>query len=167
MRRAAAPCRAGRSGNLFVLRLGCRQHPVRIRFGRPDASDAQVRNAAAAVGADDFIAALPNGYRTEVAGTGVPLSAGQRQLIALARVLLADPAVLIVDEATSSLDLPGERAVRRALRTVSADRTTLVISQRLDAAEGADRVLLLGDQGRIVADDAPDAVVGQGHPACV
>lgn len=82
-------------------------------------------------------------------------------------MLLADPAVLIVDEATSSLDLPGERAVRRALRTVSADRTTLVISQRLDAAEGADRVLLLGDQGRIVADDAPDAVVGQGHPACV
>lgn len=135
-----------------------------IRFGRPGASDAQVRDAAAAVGADDFIAALPNGYRTEVAGTGVPLSAGQRQLIALARAVLADPTVLIVDQATSLLDVPGERAVRRALQTVLAGRTTLVISQRLDAAEGADRLVVLGERGQIVADNAPGTVVGHGHP---
>ncbi|VBA61260.1 ABC transporter ATP-binding protein [Mycobacterium attenuatum] len=138
-----------------------------IRLGRPDASDAQVRDAAAAVGADDFIAALPHGYRTEVAGTGVPLSAGQRQLIALARAVLAEPAVLIVDEATSLLDVPGERAVRRALQTVLAGRTTLVISQRLDAAEGADRLVVLGEHGQIVADNAPGAAVGHGHPKWV
>ena len=86
-----------------------------IRFGRPDATDEQIRAAAAAVGADRFIAALPDGYDTDVASRGGRLSAGQRQLVAFARAFLADPAVLILDEATSSLDIPSERMVQRAL----------------------------------------------------
>ncbi len=87
-----------------------------IRFGRPDATDDEIRAAAAAVGADAFIEALPDGYDTDVAKRGGRLSAGQRQLVAFARAFLADPAVLILDEATSSLDIPSERMVQRALR---------------------------------------------------
>ena len=102
-----------------------------IRFGRPDATDDEVRAAAAAVGADRFIDALPDGYDTDVAKRGGRLSAGQRQLVAFARAFLADPAVLILDEATSSLDIPSERMVQRALETVLADRTALVIAHRL------------------------------------
>jgi ATP-binding cassette, subfamily B, bacterial len=126
-----------------------------IRFGRPDATDAQVREAAAMVGADRFIAALPDGYHTDVANRGGRLSAGQRQLVALARALLADPAVLIVDEATSSLDIPSERMVQRALQTVLADRTAFVIAHRLATVQVADRVLVL-EHGRIVEDGVPD-----------
>jgi ATP-binding cassette, subfamily B, bacterial len=121
-----------------------------IRFGRPDATDEQVEAAAATVGADRFIGALPEGYRTSVT-RGVRLSAGQRQLIALARAFLADPAVLIVDDATSSLDAPSERMVQRALATVLADRTALVIAHRLSTFAVADRVLVL-QHGRIVED---------------
>ena len=128
-----------------------------IRIGRPGATDAEVRAAAAAIGADRFIDALPDGYRTEVTNGGVGLSAGQRQLIALARVLLTDAAVLIVDEATSALDIASERMVRRALATVFAGRTALVVAHRPDATEGADRVLVLGQQGRILED------LGQGR----
>ena len=86
-----------------------------IRFGRPDATDDEMRAAAAAVGADQFIDGLPDGYDTDVAKRGGRLSAGQRQLVAFARAFLADPAVLILDEATSSLDIPSERMVQRAL----------------------------------------------------
>ncbi len=123
-----------------------------IWVGRPGATGAEVRAAASAIGADEFIAALPDGYQTEVTNGGVALSAGQRQLIALARALLADSAVLIVDEATSSLDLGAERAVQRALHTVLAGRTALVIANRPEAVPGADRVLVLGERGEIVAD---------------
>jgi ATP-binding cassette, subfamily B, bacterial len=123
-----------------------------IRVGRPGATGAEVRAAASAIGADEFIAALPDGYQTEVTNGGVALSAGQRQHIALARALLADSAVLIVDEATSSLDLGAERTVQRALHTVLAGRTALVIANRPDAVPGADRVLVLGERGEIVAD---------------
>ncbi|HYB81589.1 MAG TPA: ABC transporter ATP-binding protein [Mycobacterium sp.] len=126
-----------------------------IRFGRPDATDKQVRDAAVTVGADRFIGALPDGYRTDVASRGVRLSAGQRQLIALARAFLADPAVLIVDEATSSLDASSERMVQRALATVLADRTALVIAHRPAMVAVADRVLVL-EHGRIVEDGPPD-----------
>ncbi|HTQ16279.1 ABC transporter ATP-binding protein [Mycobacterium sp.] len=115
-----------------------------IRIGRPGATDAEVRAAAAAIGADRLIDALPDGYRTEVTNGGVGLSAGQRQLIALARVFLADTPVLIVDEATSALDSASRRLVRRALATVRAGRTTIVMAHRSDAVQGADRVLLLG-----------------------
>jgi len=132
-----------------------------IRFGRPDATDVEVRAAAAAVGADDFITALPDGYDTDVAKRGGRLSAGQRQLIAFARAFLADPAVLILDEATSSLDIPSERLVQRALRTVLADRTALIIAHRLSTVAIADRVLVL-EHGRIVEDGPPEALIGSG-----
>jgi ATP-binding cassette, subfamily B, bacterial len=132
-----------------------------IRFGRPDATDDEIRSAATAVGADRFIDALPNGYDTDVAKRGGRLSAGQRQLIAFARAFLADPAVLILDEATSSLDIPSERKVQRALRTVLADRTALVIAHRLSTVQIADRVLVL-DHGRIVEDGPPDELIARG-----
>ncbi|MCG5431116.1 ABC transporter ATP-binding protein/permease [Mycobacterium sp. MYCO198283] len=130
-----------------------------IRFGRPDASDDEVRAAATAVGADGFIVGLPNGYDTDVAKRGGRLSAGQRQLIAFARAFLADPAVLILDEATSSLDIPSERLVQRALGTVLADRTALVIAHRLSTVEIADRVLV-AEHGRIVEDGAARDLIG-------
>ncbi|MEZ5126891.1 MAG: ABC transporter ATP-binding protein [Micropruina glycogenica] len=132
-----------------------------IRFGRPSASDAEVRAAAAAVGADGFIDALPDGYDTDVAKRGGRLSAGQRQLVAFARAFLADPAVLILDEATSSLDIPSERLVQRALRTVLADRTALIIAHRLSTVAVADRVLVL-EHGRILEDGPPDELIGRG-----
>ncbi len=138
-----------------------------IRFGRPSASDAEVRAAAVAVGADEFIDALPDGYDTDVATRGGRLSAGQRQLIAFARAFLADPAVLILDEATSSLDIPSERLVQRALRTVLADRTALIIAHRLSTVEIADRVLVL-EHGRIVEDGPPSELIdAQGRYAAL
>jgi ATP-binding cassette, subfamily B, bacterial len=129
-----------------------------IRFGRPDASDREVEDAATAIGAHDFITALPEGYDTDVGKRGGRLSAGQRQLIAFARAFLADPAVLILDEATSSLDIPSERLVQRALRTILADRTALIIAHRLSTVEIADRVLVL-DAGRIIEDGSPADLV--------
>lgn len=135
-----------------------------IRFGRPEATDAQVREAAAAVGADRFIDALPDGYDTDVAKRGGRLSAGQRQLVAFARAFLADPAVLILDEATSSLDIPSERMVQRALETVLSDRTALVIAHRLSTVQIADRVLVL-EHGRIIEDGAPAELIGRADGA--
>ena len=132
-----------------------------IRFGRPEATDDQVRAAAAAVGADEFIGALPDGYDTDVAKRGGRLSAGQRQLVAFARAFLADPTVLILDEATSSLDIPSERLVQRALRTVLAGRTALVIAHRLSTVSIADRVLVL-EHGRVVEDGLPRDLIGSG-----
>jgi ATP-binding cassette subfamily B protein len=138
-----------------------------IRFGRPSATDAEVQAAAGAVGAEEFIAALPEGYDTDVATRGGRLSAGQRQLIAFARAFLADPAVLILDEATSSLDIPSERLVQRALRTVLADRTALIIAHRLSTVEIADRVLVL-EHGRIVEDGPPAELIdSQGRYAAL
>ena len=132
-----------------------------IRFGRPGATDAQVFEAAAAVGADGFISALPEGYDTDVAKRGGRLSAGQRQLIAFARAFLADPAVLILDEATSALDIPTERTVQRALSTVLAGRTALIIAHRLSTVAIADRVLVL-EHGLIVEDGPPRDLIGTG-----
>jgi ABC-type multidrug transport system fused ATPase/permease subunit len=125
-----------------------------IRFGRPGASDREVEDAARAIGAHEFVTALPEGYDTDVGKRGGRLSAGQRQLIAFARAFLADPAVLILDEATSSLDIPSERLVQRALGTILADRTALIIAHRLSTVEIADRVLVLAD-GRIIEDGPP------------
>jgi ATP-binding cassette, subfamily B, bacterial len=101
-----------------------------------------------------FIASLPQGYDTDVAKRGSRLSAGQRQLITFARAFLADPAVLILDEATSSLDVPSERLVQRALQTILADRTAVIIAHRLSTVEIADRVLVL-EHGRIIEDGSP------------
>jgi ATP-binding cassette subfamily B protein len=132
-----------------------------IAFGRPVASRAEIEAAAAAIGADGFIRTLPDGYDTDVRKRGGRLSAGQRQLVAFARAFLADPAVLILDEATSSLDIPSERLVQRALRTILADRTAFVIAHRLSTVEIADRVLVVED-GRVVEDGAPTALVAGG-----
>ncbi|HIT75443.1 MAG TPA: ABC transporter ATP-binding protein [Candidatus Avipropionibacterium avicola] len=125
-----------------------------IAFGRPDASQAEIEAAARAVGVDTFIDDLPDGYATDVGKRGGRLSAGQRQLIAFARAFLADPAVLILDEATSSLDIPSERLVQQALRTILADRTAIIIAHRLSTVEIADRVLVL-EHGQILEDGAP------------
>ena len=125
-----------------------------IRFGRPEATQSQVEEAATAIGAHDFIAAMPNAYDTDVRRRGVRLSSGQRQLVAFARAFLADPRVLILDEATSSLDLPSERLVQRALRTLLRGRTAVIIAHRLSTVEIADRVLVI-DAGRIVEDGEP------------
>ncbi|NYJ02307.1 ABC-type multidrug transport system fused ATPase/permease subunit [Nocardioides thalensis] len=135
-----------------------------IRFGRPDASMAEVEAATRALGAHDFIAALPDGYATKVANQGGRLSAGQRQLVAFARAFLADPAVLILDEATSSLDVPSERLVQQALQTVLAGRTAVIIAHRLSTVEIADRVIVM-EHGRIVEDGAPAdlAAAGEGR----
>jgi ATP-binding cassette, subfamily B, bacterial len=132
-----------------------------IQFGRPGASRAEVEAAAAAIGADSFIRALPEGYDTDVRKRGGRLSAGQRQLVAFARGFLADPAVLILDEATSSLDIPSERLVQKALRTILADRTAFVIAHRLSTVEIADRVLVV-DDGRVVEDGSPARLIETG-----
>ncbi|MFD0472114.1 ABC transporter ATP-binding protein [Nonomuraea thailandensis] len=129
-----------------------------IRFGKPDATDRQVREAAKAIGAHEFISGLPQGYDTEVGKHGGRMSAGQRQLVAFARAFLADPAVLILDEATSSLDVPSERLVQRALRTILAERTALIIAHRLSTVEIADRVLVM-ERGRIVEDGPPEQLI--------
>ena len=136
-----------------------------IRFGKPDATLDEVVEAAKVIGAHDFIMALPNGYETAVEKRGSRLSAGQRQLVAFARAFLADPAVLILDEATSSLDIPSERLIQRALRTILADRTAIVIAHRLSTVETADRVIV-HEYGRIIEDGAPDShVTTNGHYA--
>ncbi|MEU2792272.1 ABC transporter ATP-binding protein [Streptomyces sp. NPDC007100] len=136
-----------------------------IAIGRPDATREEVEQAARAIGAHDFIAALPDGYDTDVRKRGGRISAGQRQLVAFARALLADPGVLILDEATSSLDIPGERAVQRAMDTVLRGRTAVVIAHRLSTVETADRVLVMSE-GRIVEDGSPaDLVSGRGRYA--
>jgi ATP-binding cassette, subfamily B, bacterial len=119
-----------------------------IAYARPDASDAEVEAAARATGAHDMITRLPGGYGHEVAERGRNLSAGQRQLIALARAQLADPAILLLDEATAALDLASEAAVNRAISELTAARTTIVVAHRLTTAARADRIVVL-DQGRI------------------
>ena len=125
-----------------------------LMFGRPGASRDEMVAAANAIGAHQFISAMPNGYETDVRRRGVRLSSGQRQLVAFARAFLADPRVLILDEATSSLDLPSERLVQRALRTLLRGRTAMIIAHRLSTVEIADRVLVV-DAGRVVEDGAP------------
>jgi ATP-binding cassette, subfamily B, bacterial len=125
-----------------------------IRLGRPDATQAEVEAAARAIGADGFISALPGGYQADVGKRGGRLSAGQRQLVAFARAFLAAPAVLVLDEATSLLDIPSEQLVQAALRTILAGRTAMIIAHRLSTVEIADRVLVLS-AGRVVEDGAP------------
>ena len=130
-----------------------------IALGKPGASLDEIRAAAHAVGADVFIEALPDGYDTDVNKRGGRVSAGQRQLLSFARAFLADPAVLILDEATASLDIPSERLVQEGLTTLLADRTAIVIAHRLSTVAIADRVLVM-EHGRIVEDGAPAELIG-------
>ena len=134
-----------------------------IALGNPSADRAGIEAAARAIGADEFIAALPGGYDADVGKRGGRLSAGQRQLISFARAFLAAPAVLVLDEATSLLDIPSERMVQRALRTMLGGRTALIIAHRLSTVEIADRVLVL-DRGQVVQDGPPARLLaGEGR----
>jgi ATP-binding cassette subfamily B protein len=129
-----------------------------IAFGRPDATPAEVAAAATAVGADAFIAALPSGYDTEVGERGVQLSAGQRQLLAFARALIADPRILILDEATSNVDLHTEGRIEEGLRRLLAGRTAVVIAHRLSTIRQAGRIVVL-DGGRVIEQGTHDELM--------
>lgn len=134
-----------------------------IELGRPGASRADIVSAAKAVGAHAFITALPDGYDTDVNKRGGRVSAGQRQLLSFARAFLADPKVLILDEATASLDIPSERLVQEGLETLLADRTAVIIAHRLSTVAIAHRVLVM-EYGRIVEDGTPaDLIAGTGR----
>ena len=134
-----------------------------IALGNPDASREQIIAAAKAVGAHDFIESLPGGYDTDVNKRGGRVSAGQRQLLSFARAFLADPVVLILDEATASLDIPSERLVQEGLTTLLADRTAIIIAHRLSTVAIADRVLVM-EHGEIVEDGTPrDLIAGTGR----
>jgi ABC-type multidrug transport system fused ATPase/permease subunit len=130
-----------------------------IRLGRPAATDEEVEAAARAIGAHTFIAGLPDGYATAVGKRGGKLSAGQRQLISFCRAFIAAPSVLVLDEATALLDIPSERLVQSALRTVLAGRTALIIAHRLSTVAIADRVLVLA-AGEITEDGSPAELMG-------
>jgi ATP-binding cassette subfamily B protein len=122
-----------------------------IAYGRPDAGMDEVTAAARAAGADEFIAELPKGYDTIVGERGYTLSGGQRQRIAIARTLLVNPPILVLDDATSAVDVQVEQDIHEALRVLMEGRTTLIVAHRLSTIGLADRVVLL-DGGRIVAD---------------
>ncbi|GAB3849177.1 ABC transporter ATP-binding protein [Nesterenkonia populi] len=132
-----------------------------IALGRPEASFDEIVAAARAVGVHEFIESLPEGYRTDVNKRGGRLSAGQRQLISFARAFLADPAVLILDEATASLDLPSEQLVQQGLERLLGNRTALIIAHRLSTVTIADRVLAI-DDGEVVEDGAPQELIEAG-----
>jgi ABC-type multidrug transport system fused ATPase/permease subunit len=132
-----------------------------IAYGRPQSSDLEIERAARAVGAHDLVRSLPEGYETPVAETGRSLSAGQRQLLCLARAELIDPTILILDEATSNLDLATEAEVQRAMNLASQGRTTLLIAHRLQTARNATRIVLV-DEGRLVEDGSHDELVAAG-----
>ena len=132
-----------------------------IVFGRPGASDDEIRDAARAVGADEFIEALEHGYDTQVGERGVQLSAGQRQLIAFARALVADPRILILDEATSNVDVHTEGLIEHGLRRLVAGRTAIVIAHRLSTIRHAGRIIVL-EHGRIVEQGTHDELLDEG-----
>ena len=142
--RPSASCSTSRSSSRASVREN-------IAYGRPDASDEEVRAAARAAGAEEFIDALPEGFDSEVGERGYTLSGGQRQRVAIARTLLDDPAILILDDATSAIDVQVEEEIHAALRVLMEGRTTLVIAHRLSTINLAERVVLL-EGGRIVAD---------------
>jgi ATP-binding cassette subfamily B protein len=134
-----------------------------IAFGRPEASLAEIEAAAAAVGATEFIAALPRGIETEVGERGVQLSAGQRQLVAFARALLAEPRILILDEATSNVDVRTEKTIERGLTRLLAGRTAIVIAHRLSTIRRAGKIVVL-EGGRIAEAGTHDELIDAGGP---
>jgi ABC-type multidrug transport system fused ATPase/permease subunit len=129
-----------------------------IAFGRPDAEESQIRAAAATVGAEEFISELPHGYDTEVGERGAQLSAGQRQLIAFARALIADPRILVLDEATSNVDLHSEARIEQGLKRLLAGRTSIVIAHRLSTIRQAGRIVVL-EHGRIAEQGTHDELI--------
>jgi ATP-binding cassette subfamily B protein len=134
-----------------------------IAFGRPEASLEEIQAAAATVGATDFIAALPDGIETEVGERGVQLSAGQRQLVAFARALLAEPRILILDEATSNVDVRTEKTIERGLERLLAGRTAIVIAHRLSTIRRAGKIVVMED-GRIAEQGTHDELIEAGGP---
>jgi subfamily B ATP-binding cassette protein MsbA len=132
-----------------------------IAYGRPDADEPAIRAAAVAAHAAEFIERLPQGYETVVGERGVKLSGGQRQRIAIARAILKDPAVLILDEATSSLDSESERLIEDALERLLVGRTTFIIAHRLGTVRRADRLVVL-DHGRVVEEGTHDELLARG-----
>ena len=129
-----------------------------IALGKPEATPDEIEAAAKAVGIHDFIMTLPDGYSTDVNKRGGRVSAGQRQLISFARAFIADPAVLLLDEATASLDIPSERAVQYGLTTLLKGRTAIIIAHRLSTVSIADRVLVL-EKGQVIEDDSPATLI--------
>jgi len=134
-----------------------------LRLARPDASDAELIAACRELGADHVLERLPQGYAAEVGAEGANLSHGCRQLVCLVRAFLADPAVLVLDEATSAVDLYTERRIQRALRRLTAGRTAIVIAHRLATIRDADRIVMI-EEGRIVADGDHDSLIAEGGP---
>jgi ATP-binding cassette, subfamily B, bacterial len=132
-----------------------------IAYGRPDATDLEVERAARAVGAHDLVRGMRDGYHTPVSETGRSMSAGQRQLLCLARAQLVDPTILILDEATSNLDLATEAEVQRAMNLAARGRTTLLIAHRLQTARTASRIVVV-EEGRLVEDGTHDELVAAG-----
>ena len=129
-----------------------------IAFAKPEATDDEITAAAAAVGADTFIRELPDGYATEVGQRGGRLSLGQRQLVAFARALLADPRILVLDEATSSVDIQTEQRIEHALRRLLAGRTAFVIAHRLSTIRQADLIVVL-EHGRVVEQGSHEELI--------
>src|SRR6266496_2939110 len=131
-----------------------------IAFGRPDAPEEEIVRAAQAVGAHNFIVELEDGYETDLQERGTRLSSGQRQLVALARALLADPRILILDEATSAVDIGTEQKIERALRLLLAGRTAFIIAHRLSTIRDADLIVVL-EHGRIVEQGSHDELLAK------
>ena len=131
-----------------------------IRYGRPDATDEEIITAARTVGANDFIRRFPEGYETQVRERGGRLSVGERQLVAFARALLADPKLLVLDEATSSVDLATEARIEAALDKLLAGRTSIVIAHRLSTVRRADRVLVMGE-GRVIEEGTHEELLSR------
>jgi len=129
-----------------------------IALGKPEATREEIEKSAKAVGAHEFILSLPDGYDTDVNKRGGRVSSGQRQLISFARAFIADPTVLILDEATSSLDIPSERMVQKGLQTLLAGRTAIIIAHRLSTVSIADRVVVM-EHGQIIEDDQPAVLI--------